>query len=421
MKYIFTTDEVERLEKTVSASVKQYIEGVLAPGVIVLVKKYINEGEARVAGSLVGWMALKGKDALRAMPQYFLDNLSFSEPLAYTMADMIVEQCGDALQKAVPDFNVQAIRLPWKTKVDPAALTDANQQTSKSIPTPVTVAQEPEVVAHEQQGLRHQDAEERLAIRVRMVEQLAGIKFDNPNLAERFRHVIRPALKGVKDLADARRQLALTEDKGGVGMGHNQVEEVIGLIERLHAKDRELETRAVTAKPVAPASMLPMVEEHEELVPMVTGGIASAPAGPRNDAGQKLNQLIQQSAADQPMDLGRTMHDVVARPIAMGPIEELRTMDLTDFRRLAAKSGAAANKIRQRLAVLREDGIDRYAAGIKAWRESAVYGVYVRMIRQGLVEGRPIEDIAAADTSDPERFSGEELQAVIELNKSLRF
>lgn len=143
--------------------------------------------------------------------------------------------------------------------------------------------------------------------------------------------------------------------------------------------------------------------------------------GLQNDSSKKLDQLIQQSAADQPMDLQRKMHDVIARPISMGPIEELRTMDLTDFRRLAAKAGAAADKIRQKLAVLREDGIDRYAAGIKAWRDSIVYGVYVRMIQQGLADGKSIEEMAAAGTSDPERFSGEELQAVIELNKSLRF
>lgn len=169
----------------------------------------------------------------------------------------------------------------------------------------------------------------------------------------------------------------------------------------------------------APVSVIP--SEARDPVRITAAQRDSSPSA-QNDSSKKLDQLIRQSAAEQPLTFGeRNMHDVVARPISMGPVEELRTMDLTDFRRLATKAGAAADKILQKLAVLREDGIDRYAAGIKAWRESSVYGTYTQMIREGLTEGRSVEDLVAADTNNPERLSSEELQAVIELNKSLRF
>lgn len=426
MTYMFTVGDVETLQKTVPPAVQQKIAQTIVPQIMAECFSDVSGVEKRDMADVVSWILMKGKDAVRMMPQYFMESFGFNEARAYTLADKILDRCGVAITPMLDGANIDALRVPWKSK----AQADLPKATPKTM-APVTAAQEPEVAAFEQKGLRHQDAEDRLAIRVRMIEQLAGIRFNDQNLEERFRHAIRPALKGVKELDEVRRDLALTEDKGGVGMGQNQVDEVIGLIERLEAKDRELATRATVAKPEPPKSMLPMVEDEEALLPVVQPvGIASAPAelrndivnaAPRNDTGQKLDQLIRQSAADQPMDLQRKMHDVIARPISMGPVEELRTMDLTDFRRLAAKAGAAADKIRQKLAVLREDGIDRYAAGIKAWRDSTVYGVYVRMIQQGLVEGKSIEDMAAADTSDPERFSGEELQAVIELNKSLRF
>lgn len=425
MAYMFTVGDVETLQKTVPPAVQQKITQTIVPQVLAECFSDVSGAEKRDVADVVGWILMKGKDAVRMMPQYFIESLGFDEARAYTLADRILNRCGVAIAPVLEGVNIDALRAPWKSKVK----ADLQTATPKTV-APVSSAPEPEVIAFEQKGLRHQDAEDRLAIRVRMIEQLAGIKFNNGNLEERFRHVIRPALKGIKELSGVRQQLALTEDRGGVGMGNDQVEEVVGLIERLHAKDRELEARATIAKPEPPKSFLPMVEDEKEMLPVVQPvGIASAPPGSRND---KLDTLIRQNAADQSVDLQslaaggasfgeRKMHDVIARPISMGPIEELRTMRLIDFRRLASKPGAAVDKLRQRLELLRDEGVDRYAAGITAWHESSVYGVYVNMIRQGLIEGRSVEDIAGSDTRDPERLSGEELQAVIELNKSLRF
>lgn len=413
MAYIFTVGDVETLQKTVPPAVQQKITQTIVPQIMAECFSDVSGAEKQDMGDVVGWILMKGRDAVRMMPQYFMESLGFDETRAYTLADRILDRCGAVIAPILEGVNADALRDPWKSKVQ----TDLSVAAPKTI-APVTAAPEPEVIAFEQKGLRHQDAEDRLAIRVRMIEQLAGIKFNNGNLEERFRHVIRPALKGIKELSDVQQQLALTADRGGVGMGQDQVEEVIGLIERLHAKDRELATRATVAKPEPPKSMLPMVEDEAAMMPVIQS--------------QKLDQLIRQNAADQSIDLQslaiggtsfgeRKMHDVVARPISMGPIEELRTMRLIDFRRLASKPGAATDKLRQKLELLRDEGVDRYAAGITAWRESSIYGVYVTMIKQGLIEGRAVEDIAASDTRDPERLSGEELQAVIELNKSLRF
>lgn len=411
---LFAPQKVDEIYRKADQKRVQQCERELVPAAQKIVARSFSDSALVGAVSdMFGWAALGGAEFLRGLPVEIHTSFGVPETTAYTLVDAVLREHKALFEQFIP--NIDAIRRPWESKVEKRG--EQGARSSGAI-APVSVASEPEVVAFEQKGLRHQDAEDRLAIRVRMIEQLAGIKFNNQNLEERFRHAIRPALKGVKELDAVRRDLSMTEDKGGVGMGNDQVEEVIGLIERLEAKDRELAARATIAKPEPPKSMLPMVEEP--MVPAVAPRDSSAK--PQNDNSKKLDQLIRQSAAEQPLTFGeRNMHDVVARPISMGPIEELRTMDLTDFRRLATKAGAAADKIRQKLAVLREDGIDRYAAGIKAWQESSVYGAYTQMIREGLTEGRSVEDLAAADTNDPERLSSEELQAVIELNKSLRF
>jgi len=115
------------------------------------------------------------------------------------------------------------------------------------------------------------------------------------------------------------------------------------------------------------------------------------------------------------------MQDVIEKPRTVGPVDAIKSMDLTDFRHLSPQPVTAMDKIKKRFELLREEGVDRYMDGVKAWRESPLYGVYVQMLHEGLLEGRELTELVAAGTDDPQRFNKDELSAIIELNKSLRF
>ncbi|OGL88077.1 hypothetical protein A3H75_01690 [Candidatus Uhrbacteria bacterium RIFCSPLOWO2_02_FULL_51_9] len=427
----FTPQKVDELTAKASPKAHEQAAVLVAAVTGTILGVIDNALRAKTLGKMFGWAALGGANYLRDMPQEIIETFGTPEDVAYALCDKVLEVHEDLFKPFVE--HVDAIRRPWQAKVKQGVLKEG------ALVSPVGIASsfatltprndiqpldEPPVNG----GLKHQDIADRVNVRLTMVEQLAGVTFDNLDMAERFRHMIRPALTGVKKMDEVARQLALVPDRGGLGMGQEEVQEIVGLLERLHAKEVEQAARAQMKKPESPKSFLPMVEDHDKELPMVV-----AQDNKQNDTSQKLDELIQQSAANDSVDLSalatggadlgasRKMHDVIARPLTMGPLEELRTLDVTDFRRLSTKAGAAVDKIKQKLELLRDDGVDRYAAGIKAWRGSPLYFLYVDMVQEGLVEGRALEDIAASDTNDPERLSGEELQSIVELNKSLRF
>jgi len=53
------------------------------------------------------------------------------------------------------------------------------------------------------------------------------------------------------------------------------------------------------------------------------------------------------------------MEDVRARPKVMGPLEELRYLDLVNFRRLGDSPQAITDKIVMKIKLLEKDGYDR--------------------------------------------------------------
>lgn len=444
----FTPQKVDEITTKASSKAREEADALVSVVTATIGGLIDNDTRAQTLGKMFGWAAMGGANYLRDMPQEIIETFGTPEDVAYALCDKVLEKHEDLFKPFVE--HVDALRRPWQSKVKPGVLKDSVADGPGAETAVVVVAPSPVAPSHNDAkpfedvpvngGLKHQDIADRVNVRLTMIEQLAGVTFDNPDMAERFRHALRPALIGVKKLDEVARQLALVQDRGGLGMGQEEVQEIVSLLERLHAKEAEQAERAQMKKPETPKSFLPMVEDRDKELPMVVDqdkkqldSIAPTASGLQNDNSRKLDELIKQSAANDSVDISalatggsdlgasRKMHDVIARPLTMGPLDELRTFDLTDFRRLATKAGAAVDKIKQKLELLRDDGVDRYAAGIKAWRGSPLYFLYVDMVQEGLVEGRALEDIAASDTSNPERLSSEEVQSIVELNKSLRF
>jgi hypothetical protein len=129
------------------------------------------------------------------------------------------------------------------------------------------------------------------------------------------------------------------------------------------------------------------------------------------------------SAATVPPAPGRPkLDDVrVARRLA-GPLDELRTMAMADFRRLSKDPEEAARKVKAKVALLEEQGYEQKIAAVKAWRESGVNRLYAALSQEALAAGRSVADVAAQRRKAmPEMFSPSELAAVIALNGELRF
>ncbi|MFH1225727.1 MAG: hypothetical protein V1684_00365 [bacterium] len=116
------------------------------------------------------------------------------------------------------------------------------------------------------------------------------------------------------------------------------------------------------------------------------------------------------------------LQDVRTAPKLVGPLEELKNLNLVDFRRLSNNPMAAADKIKEQIDLLERDSFAKRLAGIKAWRNSGLYRLYLDIGRQGIITGRLVKDIIAErQTASQPTLTEAEFEAIMDLNKSLRF
>lgn len=118
----------------------------------------------------------------------------------------------------------------------------------------------------------------------------------------------------------------------------------------------------------------------------------------------------------------KKMEDVRSRPKVMGPLEELRYLDLTNFRRLGNSPKEITAKIVMKIRLLEKDGYDRMVEGVQAWRQSPVNRIYVRLAQEAVAKGMTLREIIAArQAENKETLSMDEIEAIVAMNSQLMF
>lgn len=112
------------------------------------------------------------------------------------------------------------------------------------------------------------------------------------------------------------------------------------------------------------------------------------------------------------------VEDVRGRgPRLYGPIEELASLTLIDFRRLSKDPAKAASIISQKLEILENDSLEKRAAGIKALKASPLYKIYADIMNKAFNTSQAYSQIIAQRGD----ITMEEYQAIMGLNKSLKY
>jgi len=116
------------------------------------------------------------------------------------------------------------------------------------------------------------------------------------------------------------------------------------------------------------------------------------------------------------------MHDIKSIPKVMGPIEELQFLDLVNFRRLGKTPAETTAKIFTKIKLLEKEGYDKMVAGVRAWRQSPVSRLYLRLGQEAIAKGILLKDaVNARQTANQEYLSLEEIEAIVNLNSKLLF
>lgn len=116
------------------------------------------------------------------------------------------------------------------------------------------------------------------------------------------------------------------------------------------------------------------------------------------------------------------MRDVKPVPKVMGPIEELQFLDLLNFRRLGKTPVEITAKIFSKIKLLEAEGYDKMVAGVRAWRQSPVNRLYLKMGQEAIKKGITIKELASSYENDSKNYlSLEEIEEIIVMNSKLVF
>ena len=137
------------------------------------------------------------------------------------------------------------------------------------------------------------------------------------------------------------------------------------------------------------------------------------------EAAEKAAPLVRPAASS---DARQKMEDVRLRPKVMGPLEELRFLDLVNFRRLGASPKEITDKLVMKIKLLEKDGYDRMIEGVKSWRQSPVNRIYVRLAQEAVAKGVTLREVVAArQAENKETLTMAEIEAIVAMNSRLMF
>lgn len=274
----------------------------------------------------------------------------------------------------------------------------------------------------------------------------------DPKLSDRCKEIISTRVHDVRNMNETREILARPVEKGGLGVSGQELDKLVQTIEadvqdyflRKQKEVKKEQQEKLKEKQEQIKKQEQMKQKEQQLLTKryiaMTGKIPTEPITPaapplarataamsvqnhmtqqasRIDA-QKVRQVIEKTLPLQQKPIVHVQKPLVQdvqfiRRLA-GPTEELGSLDLERFRRLSKEPAQAAQRIKDMLDLLENQGYEKRVQGMKAFRSSPVYRQYTNIIQQALLSGKAVDTVL----QDMKR---EEYNALMKLNEEIRF
>lgn len=257
--------------------------------------------------------------------------------------------------------------------------------------------------------------------------------------------LVQLRLKDVRGEAEVRNWLTRPEGQMGIGLAEDKAETVLRAISEELKQPKNDAPVVPLKRPLGTPVIMPvkaaavtrsvstsLVKEEGEPLPS-----ASTPINPFAHAEhhvmtpikkmpKSLNELINMETAagsdiealmapkEQPARA--IVRDIMpSRPVNLGPVDELRYITLTDFRRLSANPEEAAARLYQKFLNLKDESYILYMNALAAWRESPLFFNY----SDAVVSALNARAKMASDGSDKEKIQMNEVRALVAMQKQL--
>ncbi len=195
---------------------------------------------------------------------------------------------------------------------------------------------------------------------------------------------------------------------------------------RLSLFKKESKSRANTPKLNATSISKPLTKSSVPAPPVSKSVIASSKPSLIQQSISPLNVSAPKQVISRPAPTSSASHpamqDIKAMPKVMGPIEELKFLDLLNFRRLGHNPKEATDKILNKIKLLEQEGYDKMVAGVLAWRQSPLNRLYLRLGQEALDKNVPLKDyVLSLQNTGKEQLSFQDIEALLSLNSKLIF
>jgi hypothetical protein len=265
------------------------------------------------------------------------------------------------------------------------------------------------------------------------VAKAAKLAFATPELKKRFELVVDARTRDVRDAFETRNLLEQPSDKSGLGITGGTLANAVEALERLIGerkaaldayaeKERERSTAKLAEDRRARGAATQMKEERElakrfgELTGVVDAGVVEAAVTAQARPAPRMS-----AATLKPSGKPKVEEIRFAQRLA-GPVDELRLLTLTEFRRLSKDPAEAARRVAAKVSMLEEQGYEQKIAAVKAWKESPLHGLTLALSAQALAQGKPLSAVAEEWRGEGKEVpTADELAAIASLNGSLRF
>lgn len=282
-----------------------------------------------------------------------------------------------------------------------------------------------------------------------------GIKIDDADVRARLEPLLRLYIRGVRSKIDTRIALNRPVEKDGLGLKDESVSRLFRALEKNRKRIiREGQPWVPRSSASAAIEKLRRLDAHaidsvydlaarldikHELPAPLPGAtkIYIAPDNPPVTVVPKapvskstINAATPAAAASGRKPARRPffgmfgkikMQDIKTVKI-LSPVDELRYLDLVNFRRLGTDGRSITKKLLDKIKLLEKDGYDKLIAGIGAWRESPVNKLYLSLTGESAEAGRPLNEILEIrKQNNQETLTLDEIGAIIDLNKELNF
>ncbi len=258
-----------------------------------------------------------------------------------------------------------------------------------------------------------------------------------PDLLGRLKSLVLARLKDIKSDEEIRDVLVRSVASGGLGLAQTQIEKIISTVGEVHAKNNlnskndhkdapSLKGKIGMAVMVEPPELPAIAVDVRPKAYNEIGKTYQAPAPtpkpdlvPQNDL---VSKLVKESMANEPIFKISSksapksfVPDISAPDTEMGPVEEIRSINLNDFRKLSSNSEEAAKRLQQKISNLQEESFIWYLDAISAYHNSPLYLEYIQSICQSLAERKSLANVLMMKNS----IKLSEAMAIVEMEKTL--